>query len=164
MRSLNRLGCVTETLRATLNVLAVVPPEWPRAHAEKSWVERYAKPTDDLFVPQGEAARRAHAEQIGRDGHSLLAAVSSPDAPARLREIPAVILRGGVVAAELPDLLLDDKTGTKDDADHTKTQTTRIVWRTSSEGIPPSLLMIASPYDPETHYAKKRSTTWSAPA
>ncbi len=77
VRSLNRLGCVTETLRAALNALAVAAPEWLRAHAEETWSERYAKPTDDLYVPQGEAARRAHAEQIGRDGHTLLAAVFS---------------------------------------------------------------------------------------
>ncbi|WP_244538467.1 hypothetical protein [Methylobacterium sp. ap11] len=55
---------------------------------------------------------------------------------------------------------VDDESGTKDDTDQLRPQTTRVVWPTSSEGIPPSLLMIASPYDPETHYAKKRSTTW----
>ena len=33
-------------------------------------------------------------------------------------------------------------------------------WRTAAEGFPASLLMLASPYDPDVHYAKKRSTTW----
>ena len=33
-------------------------------------------------------------------------------------------------------------------------------WRTDQEGFPPSLLMVASPYDPEVHYAKKRATIW----
>ncbi len=158
--SLDRLGCVTETLRAALNALAVAVPEWLRAHAEETWSGRYAKPTDDLSVPLGEAAHRAHAEWIGRDGHALLAAVLSPDAPAWLREIPAVIPLGRVWLQNFQIVSVDDESGTKDDADHTKLQTTRVVWRTSSEGIPPSLLMIASPYDPETSYAKKRSTTW----
>jgi hypothetical protein len=49
------------------------------------------KPSD-YDVPQGEAKRRTHAEQIGRDGHQLLAAITAPDAPAWLREIPAVEL------------------------------------------------------------------------
>lgn len=160
VRSLNRLGCVTETLRAALNALAVAAPEWLRAHTEGSWSERYAKPTDDLHVPQGEAARRAHVEQIGRGGHTLLSAVFSPNAPAWLREIPAVILLGRVWLQNFQVVPVNDETGTQDDADHTKPQVTRVVWRTSSEGIPPSLLMIASPYDPETHYAKKRTTTW----
>ena len=35
-----------------------------------------------------------------------------------------------------------------------------IHWRTEMEGVPPSALFIASPYDPEAHFAKKRSTSW----
>jgi hypothetical protein len=42
-------------------------------------------------------------------------------------------------------VLVDDETGMRDDADHPKPQTTRVVGRTSSEEIPPSLLTIASP-------------------
>jgi hypothetical protein len=30
----------------------------------------------------------------------------------------------------------------------------------TKKGVPPSLLMVASPYDPRVHYAKKRSTIW----
>lgn len=36
----------------------------------------------------------------------------------------------------------------------------RIRWRTEAEGIPAALVMVASPYDPDVHYAKKRATTW----
>lgn len=36
----------------------------------------------------------------------------------------------------------------------------QVRWRTDQEGFPPSLLMVASPYDPEAHYAKKQSTIW----
>nr|WP_246696713.1 hypothetical protein [Methylobacterium planeticum] len=32
-------------------------------------------------------------------------------------------------------------------------------WRTAAEGLPPSLLMVASPYDPDIHDAKKRTTS-----
>jgi hypothetical protein len=40
-------------------------------------------------------ARRsgAHAEQIGRDGYHLLAAIIAPSAPIWLREVPAVWIR-----------------------------------------------------------------------
>jgi hypothetical protein len=31
-------------------------------------------------------------------------------------------------------------------------------WRADQIGFPPSLLMIASPYDPQVHYARKPST------
>lgn len=36
----------------------------------------------------------------------------------------------------------------------------RIRWRTEAEGIPPAPTMVASPYDPDVHYAKTRATTW----
>jgi hypothetical protein len=71
-----------------------------------------------------------------------------------------VILLGRVWLQNFQVVPSDDETITQDDADRTKPQTTGVVWRTPSEGIPPSLLVIASPYDPETHYAKKRTTTW----
>lgn len=92
VRSLNRLACVTETMRAALNVLASAAPAWLRAHANPTWIERYGRRADDYDVPQGEAKRRAYAEQIGRDGHQLLAAIMAPGAPIWLREIPAVEL------------------------------------------------------------------------
>lgn len=47
---------------------------------------------DDHHIPLGEAARRACAEGVGRDGDALLAAVAAADAPVWLREVPAVRL------------------------------------------------------------------------
>src|SRR4029079_9315383 len=57
VRSLNRLACVTETLRAALNVLASAAPAWLRTHANPTWLERYGRPADDYNVPQGQAER-----------------------------------------------------------------------------------------------------------
>ena len=68
------------------------PPEWLRAEADPAWLERYDRRAGDHEVPQGETKRRAHAEQIGRDGHQLLAAIMAPHAPIWLRQIPAVEL------------------------------------------------------------------------
>jgi transposase len=152
VRSLNRLECVTETLRATLNALASAAPEWLRMHADPAWVERYDSRASDYDVPQGEAKRRARAEQIGRDGHRLLAAVAAPSAPGWLREIPAVELLRQVWIQNFCLIAEAPAAGP---------ETAPLVqWRTNREGFPPSLLMVASPYDPEVHYAKKRSTIW----
>jgi len=153
VRALNRLGCAIETLRAALNVLAAAAPDWLRSHADPAWAERYAKPADEVHIPQGEAARRAFAEQVGRDGHALLAAVAAPDAPTWLREVPAIdVLR----RVWVQNFCLTDK------ADEPPAAGGRsgVRWRTETEGFPPSLLMVASPYDPEVPYAKKRATTW----
>jgi transposase len=152
VRSLNRLECATETLRAALNAVATAAPEWLRVHADAAWVERYGERADEYPVPQGEAKRRAHAEQIGRDGHQLLAALTASGAPAWLREIPAVELLRQVWVQNFC-LVANAPTAGPEAAPLVR-------WRTNQEGFPPSLLMVASPYDPEVHYAKKRSTTW----
>ncbi|WP_262032496.1 IS1182 family transposase [Microvirga sp. Mcv34] len=152
VRFLNRLECVTETLRAALNALAMAPPEWLRSQADPAWLERYNRRAGDHEVPQGEAKRRAHAEQIGRDGHQLLAAIMAPGAPIWLRQIPAVEL---LRQAWLQNFsIIGDAPAAGPEA------APLVRWRTEQEGFPPSLLMVASPYDPEVHYAKKQSTIW----
>jgi hypothetical protein len=149
---LNRLECVTETLRAALNALASAAPEWLRRHADPAWAERYGRRAGDDNVPQGEAKRRAHAEQIGREGHQLLAAIMAPDLPIWLRQIPAVEL---LRQAWLQNFSI------MGDAPAAGSKATPLVrWRTDQEGFLPSRLMVASPYDPRVHYAKKQSTTW----
>lgn len=152
VRALNRLGCTIESLRAALNALAVAAPDWLRARADPAWAERYAKPADDVHIPQGEAARRTFAEQVGRDGHALLAAILAPDAPPWLREVPAVevLRRVWVQTFSLVDEHEPPAAGGGPG----------VRWRSEAEGFPPSLLMVASPYDPDVHYAKKRQTTW----
>ncbi len=92
VRALNRLERAIETLRAALNALASATADWLRAHTDPAWVERYAPRAEESHVPQGETARHAYAEQVGRDGHALLASVTGREAPAWLREIPAVEL------------------------------------------------------------------------
>src|SRR3954454_14221137 len=47
IRTLNRLELVGETLRAALNELATVAPDWLRAAAPKAWHERYALRVED---------------------------------------------------------------------------------------------------------------------
>ena len=156
VRSLNRLGCAIETMRAALNALAVAAPDWLREYADPAWADRYGKPADDYHIPLGEAARRACAEGVGRDGHALLAAITAPDAPAWLREVPAVRLLRQVWIQNFC-LVPADAGGGKDG---TVIGDAVVRWRTAVEGFPASLQMLASPYDPDVHYAKKRSTTW----
>lgn len=150
-RSLNRLGCAIETLQAALNALAVVAPDWLRAHTDPSWIERYGRSIGDFHIPQGETARRACAETIGDDGHRLLAAVDTKAAPGWLRNVPAMVVLRRVW---LQNFHVAEPPAEGSDGDG------RIRWRTEAEGIPPALAMVASPYDPDVHYAKKRATTW----
>src|SRR5579885_2272373 len=90
IRALNRVLCVWETMRTALNSLAVVAPDWLRAHSQQEWVERYGPRSEDSRLPFGDAAREAFAEEIGQHGRALLDAVFEPAAPEWLRQVPAV--------------------------------------------------------------------------
>ena len=47
VRALNRLELLAETLRAALNVIAVVAPDWLREFAPPEWHERYDRRVED---------------------------------------------------------------------------------------------------------------------
>ena len=98
---------------------------------------------DDYRLPKGKnGQRQAYAEQIGADGHALLDAIYAQETEPWLRQIPAVEIMRQVWVQQFYRSEMD------------------IQWRTEAEGVPPSALFIASPYDPEAHFAKKRSTSW----
>lgn len=141
VRDLNRLERVVETLRATLNVLATVAPDWVRAQIPVEWVDRYTRRAEDYRLPAEANARERLADQVGTDGHALLAALWASETPEWLRAIPAVdILRRVWV--------------------HNFVTLEGVVrWR-QKDNLPPAGLRISSPYDAEARYAHKRSTHW----
>jgi transposase len=142
IRTMNRLECVGETLRAALKSLAVVVPDWLRAHVPVEWYERYGDRIEDFRMPKEASKRQVLAEQIGTDGFGLLAATGAQDAPIWLREIPAVEMLRRVWVQQF--LLTQDK----------------LSWR-SDDNIPPASVLISSPYDPDAHMSIKRSTVWT---
>ena len=89
-RAVHRVELVWETMRHTRDNLAVVAPEWPRAHTPPRWAERSIRRGLGDRLPVSTEARIAWATMIGRDGYALLAADTAPGAPAWLRRIPAV--------------------------------------------------------------------------
>jgi transposase len=140
VRDLNRLERVIETLRAALKALAATAPAWVQAHIPAEWVDRYGKRAEEHDLPSGEKQRQALAEQVGRDGHALLAAPWAAEAPAWMKALPAVeTLRQVWVHRFLP-------------------VAEGVHWR-SKDNVPPSGWRICSPYDTEARYAHKRSTT-----
>ena len=72
VRAVNRLEGIGETLRAALNTLAVVAPEWVQEHCPADWVQRYGHRVDDYHLPTNKHERHAYAHVIGMDGHALL--------------------------------------------------------------------------------------------
>ena len=140
IRHLNRLECVGETLRATLNILASVVPDWLGGWVPQEWFDRYSQAIEEYRLPKGKTARQEYAETIGRDGMQLLNAIYEIG-PEWLRQIPAVeILRQTWVHQYYVDQGQVRLRAAKD--------------------LPPAGQRYNSPYDPQASYANKRSTTW----
>ena len=76
-------------LRAALNELAAVAPDWLRALAPAAWYERYGERVENYACPKSEAERRELAAAIGADGHELLLALEAANRP-ELGALPAV--------------------------------------------------------------------------
>src|SRR5687768_15507512 len=82
IRVLNRLELLGETLRAALNELATVAPDWLRGVAPRAWYERYARRVEDGRLPRATAEREAYARAVGEDGFALLDRLDRPETAA----------------------------------------------------------------------------------
>ncbi len=141
-RVINRLVCVGETMRAALNTLAVVAPEWLQKNSLPEWVERYGKRVEDFWLPKSKDKRDEYARQVGIDGNGLLSAIYELDAPEWLGQIPAVDTLRQVWLQQY------------------WVESNQIYWRSEKEGLPTATHLISSPYDKQVRYAKKHTTVW----
>jgi transposase len=92
VRSLSNLECVGETLRAALNDLAQIAPDWLVKQINPDWFERSTHRVENYRLPKAESQRTALAQQIGADGLHLLQALEMPDAPETLKNEASVYL------------------------------------------------------------------------
>ena len=142
IRVLNQLELVAETMRATLNQLAAIAPEWLRALAPSEWYERYGARIEDTRLPQGKAARAAYGRMVGADGFYLLGALEQEGTPAEARTSESVEILRQVWARHF---------------EHAKTG----VRLRSGRELARAGEALESPYDPEARFRTKRSTQWT---
>lgn len=90
VRSLHHLESVGETLRAALEELAQVAPDWLSSWLPQEWYKRYEGRMDSRRLPKKEAERKQLAEQIGRDGMQLLSLLEQTQTPVAARELESV--------------------------------------------------------------------------
>jgi transposase len=145
VRVLNRLERVGETLRAALNELATVAPEWLQALAPPAWYERYGRRVENYRLPKTEAARLALAAEIGADGQRLLVALDAATGQPEVTRLPMIQVLRQVWAAQY--------------IEETEDEAGRLRWRTAEE-MPPAAEQVCSPYDPDARYSTKRETSW----
>ncbi|MGI5144063.1 MULTISPECIES: transposase [unclassified Streptomyces] len=105
------------------------------------WAKRYGARIDSYRFPKGDNVRQEWAEQVGRDGFTILHAAFAPGAPGWLREIPAVqVLRRAWV-----EQYHRDGKGVR--------------WREGKD-LPPARRRLSSPYDVDARYGLKRGSGW----
>ncbi len=140
VRSLHYLETVGETLRAALEDLAEVAPDWLVSWLPEEWFKRYEGRMDSRRLPKKAQERRQLAEQIGRDGVQLLTALAQADAPAAARELESV----QVLQLVWPQYY-EEREG-------------QVYWRDGpAQGAQQT---IVSPYDTDARLAQKRDTAW----
>src|SRR5881227_3392216 len=90
IRVLNRLELVAETLRAALNAVATVAPDWLQAITPLAWYERYSRRIEESRLPKATTKREAYAQMVGEDGFHFLDAVEAAAAPTAARALPVI--------------------------------------------------------------------------
>jgi transposase len=141
VRSLSNLECVGETLRATLDDLAALAPDWLVSQISSDWFERYSHRVENYRLPKSETQRTALAQQIGADGLHLLQALEQPEAPSHLKDEASVHVLRQVW------LQYYDLSGGK------------AKWRAGPQSSEDKGI-IRSPYDTEAESGKKREMVW----
>lgn len=141
VRLLNRLELVSETLRAALEDIATVAPQWLKSWVPPQWLERYGRRIEEGRLPKAEAARQQYAQQVGADGARLLGRVQEADAPAEVREVATVKELSIVWQQQYEQQEATLRLRNKDD-------------------LPPNAERHDSPYDPEVRYSTKRDLHW----
>lgn len=142
VRLLNRLEVVGETLRFTLNRLSKVAPEWVKSIVTPDWYERYEARFEMYRLPKSEEKRKKLALTIGADGYYLLNRAYEEISPEEVKNNRAVeVLRQVWIQ-------------------HYTLDCGEVVWRNAKD-MPPSEMLIQSPYDTEARHSRKRNTGWT---
>ncbi|GAC1598598.1 MAG: hypothetical protein NVS3B25_24630 [Hymenobacter sp.] len=148
VRDLNRLECVGETLRFTLNRLARLLPDWLTSRLPPEWAARYGPRAEEYRLPhttpEREAyEREAYEQQVGQNGWGLLERIAQAEQAAWLWQLSAVDMLRRVWIQQFQ--VVDGQ----------------LSWRGENQGeLPPSAPLIRSPDDTEARFRRKRTTTW----
>ena len=152
IRALNRIELVGETLRAALNELAVLAPDWVRTIARPEWYERYQRRSEEGRLPKGKEAREAYAQTVGEDGVQLLEALDAAETPLALRELE-IIQTVRTVWQQHYEWTTGHSAGPGASARPS------VRWKELKE-LPRAAEQLESPYDRDARYCTKRSTQW----
>jgi len=147
-RTLGRLELIGETLRAALNEIATLEPQWLQSAAPPAWHELYDKRVEDTRLPRLDKEREQYARTVGEDGFVLLALLDAPTAPSPLGSLLKVAALRTAWARHFERELspVDGTLGVR-----LKTHR-EVAWAQEQ---------IESPYDTEARYRSKSAMHWT---
>ena len=96
VRHLSSLESVGESLRAVLNELTEVAPDWLLGVVSLDWFDRYVHRFELQRFPKGKQAQDALRTQVGEDSWHLLQAALDEQAPQSVRACPSLAVLGQV--------------------------------------------------------------------
>lgn len=140
VRRLSSLESVGETLRAVLNEVAEVAPDWLLAVISPDWFDRYVHRFELQRFPKGQQAQEELLLQVGQDSWHLLEALSAAQVPQGVGQLPLVAVLRQVWQQ------------------HFERVEGRVQWRDGP--LVANEERIVSPYDPEARQSRKRETEW----
>jgi transposase len=142
VRNLNRLETIGETMRAALNTLAIVAPDWLQQVALEPWYDRYETRIEEWGLPRQKKEREAWVKAVAQDGLYLLSQIYESGTHHWLWEVSAVQILRQVWVHQFYHLNGE-------------------INLRKAEDLPPASIRFDSPYDPEAHYSTKRQTHWT---
>src|SRR5258708_33903977 len=92
VRGLSSLESVGESLRAALNEIAEVAPDWLLSVISPDWFDRYVHRFELQRFPKGQGAQDTLRRQVGEDSWHLLQAATNEQAPQGVRDCPSLVL------------------------------------------------------------------------
>ena len=146
---LKGLELVSETLRAALNEIATLAPDWLRRLAPPEWYKRYGRRIEDDGLPQKESEREAYARTVGEDGFALLDALEDGNAPLGLKELP-----------QIETLRLAWQRHYQRESASAEGESSRVRFKANKE-LPPAASGLESPYDPEARFRTRNGKSWT---
>lgn len=141
IRVMNRLELVTETLRAALNDLATVAPEWLRTIAPAEWHTRYDLRAEQTRLPKGDKARQEYAATVGQDGFLVLQLLEQQRPNLNTRERVQTLRQVW-------------------ERHYARSETGELSWRKEAD-LPRAATAIESPYDTEARHSNKHELSWT---
>ncbi len=147
IRVMNRLELVGETVRAALNELATVAPDWLRRVAPVEWYQRYSRRIEDYRLPKSKEKQDAYAQAVGADGFMILELLKEPDAPPQSDQLQSI---------QALQLVLERHYERIED----ESQLTQVRFKANRE-LPPAAEGIESPYDLDARFRSRHETTWT---